>query len=158
VDLAEGERVSLEMRKGLLYASRKDGLDASGITISDAKAGEDVGVSDLKGLIGLEEGKITVCKVPRVQLGGSRRVDLEALQGLLSGDRMVGCLGVEALVAIKKVGREPDIIFGAKESSVESAYHGISSVIVSVDEQIPGLLNRLESEGLKYELIDLCLA
>jgi len=133
-------------------------VDASGITIGDAKAGEDVGVSDLKGLIGLDEGRITVCKVPRVQLGGSRRVNLEALDGLLSGNKMVGCLGIEALVAIRKVGREPDIIFGAKESSVEAAYHGISSVIVSVDEQIPSLLNRLESEGLKYELVDLGLA
>jgi hypothetical protein len=26
-----------------------------------------------------------------------------------------------------------------------------------LDEQIPGLLTRLESEGLKYELIDLAL-
>lgn len=158
LDLAEGERVSLEMRKGLLYANKKEGVDASGITISDVLAGEDVGVSDLKGLIGLEEGKITVCKVPRVQLGGSRHVNLEALEGLLSDDKMVGCLGVEALVAIRKVGREPDVVFGAKESSVEAAYHGISSVIVSVDEQIPSLLNRLESEGLKYELVDLSLA
>ncbi len=158
VDLAEGERVSLEMRDGLLYANKKEGVDASGITISDVGAGEDVGVSDLKGLIGLEEGKITVCKVPRVQLGGSRRVNLEALKSLLSDKRMIGCLGIEALVALRKVGHEPDVIFGAKESSVEAAYHGISSVIVSVDEQIPSLLNRLESEGLKYELIDLSLA
>ena len=57
---------------------------------------------------------------------------------------MVGCLGIEALVALRKVGREPDVIFGAKEFAVEAAYHGISSLIVSVDEQIPGLLTRLE--------------
>jgi putative transcriptional regulator len=47
------------------------------------------------------------------------------------------------------------VIFGAKESAVEAAYHGIESVIVSVDEQVPGLLERLESEGLRYRLIDL---
>jgi putative transcriptional regulator len=158
LDLVEGERVSLEMRKGLLYANKKEGIEASGVTISDAKAGEDVGVSDLKGLISLDEGRITVCKVPRVQLGGSRRVNQAVLEGLLSGDRMVGCLGIEALATLRKVGREPDVIFGAKESSVEAAYHGISSVIVSVDEQIPSLLNRLESEGLKYELVDLSTA
>ncbi|MDM7934057.1 MAG: MarR family transcriptional regulator [Methanothrix sp.] len=155
VDLAEGERVSLEMRQGLLYASRREGVEASGIAISDARAGEDVGVSDLKGLISLEEGRITVCKVPRVQMGGSRKVDLGRLQALLTEGRMVGCLGIEALVALRKVGREPDVIFGARESAVEAAYHGISSVVVSVDEQVPGLLSRLESEGLKYELIDL---
>src|SRR5512137_1451515 len=152
LDLAEGERVSLEMRKGLLYANKKQGIDASGITISDAKAGEDVGVSDLKGLISLEEGKITVCKVPRVQAGGSRKVDFDLLKGIISGDRMIGALGIEALVALRKTGWEPDVIFGAKESVVEAAYHGIDSVIVSVDEQVPSLLERLESEGLKYEL------
>src|SRR5512137_1451751 len=84
LDLAEGERVSLEMRKGLLYANKKQGIDASGITISDAKAGEDVGVSDLQGLISLDEGRITICKVPRVQIGGSGKVDLPALKGQLA--------------------------------------------------------------------------
>jgi putative transcriptional regulator len=158
-DLAEGVRVSLEMRRGLLYANKKEGIDASGITICDAKAGEDVGISDLQGLISLDEGRITVCKVPRVQIGGSRKADLNILAKELqiSGGRMVGCLGIEALVALRKAGRDPDVIFGAKESAVEAAYHGISSIVVSVDEQIPSLLNRLESEGLKYELIDLTM-
>jgi len=156
-DLSEGEHVSLEMRSGLLYADKKEGIEASGVAISDAQAGEDVGVSDLRGLISLDEGRILLCKVPRVQNGGSRKVDLSALRDLISRATNVGCLGIEALVALRKVGREPDIIFGAKEFAVEAAYHGISSVIVSVDEQIPGLLTRLESEGLKYELIDLTL-
>jgi putative transcriptional regulator len=147
--------VSLEMRSGLLYANKKEGIEASGVVIADALSGEDVGVSDLRGLISLEEGRIVLCKVPRVQNGGSGKVDLSALHSQLARVKNVGCLGIEALVALRKVGREPDIIFGAKEFAVEAAYHGISSVIVSVDEQIPGLLTRLESEGLKYELIDL---
>jgi len=154
-DLIEGERVSLEMRGGLLYANRKEGIEASGITISDARAGEDVGVSDLKGLISLDEGVIIVAKVPRVQVGGSRKVDVNTLKTLVSGERMIGALGIEALVALRKAGREPDVIFGAKESAVEAAFHGINSVIASVDEQVPSLLERLESEGLKYELVDL---
>ncbi|MFB3765189.1 MAG: MarR family transcriptional regulator [Methanotrichaceae archaeon] len=157
IDLAEGERVSLEMRGGLLYANKKEGIDASGIAISDAAAGEDVGISDLKGLIGLDGGKITIAKVPRAQLGGSRRVNLDALSCLLSGDKMIGCLGIEALIALRKAGREPDVIFGAKDAAVEAAYHGISSVLVSVDEQIPAILDRLESKELKYEIVDLTM-
>jgi putative transcriptional regulator len=90
-------------------------------------------------------------------MGGSRGIDLAILKRLLSEERMVGCLGVEALVALRKAGREPDVLFGAKEFAVEAAYHGISSLVVSVDEQIPSLLTRLESEGLKYELVDLTL-
>jgi putative transcriptional regulator len=157
LDLDEGERVSLEMRGGLLFANKKEGIDASGITISDALTGEDVGVSDLKGLISLDEGNITVCKVPRVQAGGSRKVNIDLLKSMISGDKMIGALGIEALVALRKANREPDVIFGAKESAVEAAYHGINSVILSVDEQVPSLLDRLESEGLKYQLVDLTL-
>ena len=157
VDLTEGEHVSLEMRGGLLYANKKEGIDATGITISNASAGEDVGISDLKGLISLEEGKIVVCKVPRVQVGGSRKVKSKLLKSKISGDKMIGALGIEALVVLRKVGKEPNVMFGARESVVEAAHHGISSVIVSVDEQIPNLLDRLESEGLKYELVDLAL-
>ncbi|HPW74087.1 MAG: MarR family transcriptional regulator [Methanothrix sp.] len=156
-ELAEGERVSLEMRNGLLYANRREDIEASGTVIASVCAGEDVGVSDLKGMISLEEGRVTLCKVPRVQMGGSRGIDLAILKRLLSEERMVGCLGVEALVALRKAGREPDVLFGAKEFAVEAAYHGISSLVVSVDEQIPSLLTRLESEGLKYELVDLTL-
>ncbi len=155
LDLEEGETVSLEMRGGLLYAGRKEGVEASGVTIAEARAGEDVGVSNLKGLISLKEGTVTVCKVPRVQMGGSRKVDLAALSRIVLASEMVGALGIESLVALRKVGRDPDVFFGAKESAVESAFHGVSSVIVCVDEQVPNLMGRLEGEGLKYELVDL---
>ncbi len=157
IDLCKGEKVSVEMKCGLLYAGKKEGIDATGVATSDASAGEDVGVSDLKGLISLDEGRIIICKVPRIQSGGSRKVDIESLKNRISGNAMVGALGVEAITALKKAGREPDVIFGAREAAIEAAYHGISSVIVSVDEQIPGILERLESEGLKYELFDVAL-
>ena len=153
-DLREGEEVGVYMKDGWLYAAR-GAQSATGIVVMDARKGDDVGVTRLSGIIDHTEGVIHVCKVPRVQNGGSRKVDLDALSRQITRAAKVGCLGIEALSALRKVGREPDIIFGAKEFAVEAAYHGLSSVIVSVDEQIPGLLTRLESEGLKYELIDL---
>lgn len=48
-DLAEGERVSLEMRGGLLYANKKEGIDASGVVISEAVTGEDVASQTCEG-------------------------------------------------------------------------------------------------------------
>jgi putative transcriptional regulator len=158
VDLVEGERVSLEMKEGLLHANKKGGINSTGIAISDASAGEDVGVSDLKGLLSLEAGMIIVCKVPKVQEGGSRKIDGDLLKSKVAGSKNVGALGIEALVALRRAGREPNVMFGARESVIEAARLGISSVIVSIGEEIPKLLDRLESEGLKYELIDLAQA
>lgn len=59
------------------------------------------------------------------------------------------------MVSLHKINIKPGIFFGAKESVVEAAFHGLPSLVVSVDEEVPSLLNRLEDEGLNYEVIDM---
>lgn len=78
-DLRKGDVVSLRMEGGLLYADPPGG-GATGVTISNASEGEDVGITDLKGMISPGKANITICKVPRVERGGSRRVDLALLK------------------------------------------------------------------------------
>lgn len=151
--LDKGQKVSLRMEKGLLYAGR-DG-EVTGITISGAEKGEEVGVTDLKGMITFPPVNITICKVPRVERGGSRSVDYEMLKKHAADKPYIAALGVEALISLRKINVQPNILFGAKESVVEAAFHGLSSLVVSVDEEVPSLLNRLESEGLSYEVVDL---
>ncbi|MCZ7403220.1 MAG: winged helix-turn-helix transcriptional regulator [Candidatus Methanoperedens sp.] len=149
----KGDAVSLMMENGLLYAGT-DGA-VTGITISDAEEGEDVGVTNLKGMISFPQVNITICKVPRVEKGGSRSVDLEMLQSRSIDKPYIAAIGVEALISLRKISIQPNILFGAKESVVEAAFHGLSSLVVSVDEEVPSLLNRLEAEGLNYEVVDL---
>jgi putative transcriptional regulator len=150
---SRGDSVCLMMENGLLYAG-KEGF-VTGITISDAEKGEDVGVTDLKGMISFPPVNITICKVPRVEKGGSRSVDYEILKKISREKPYIAAIGVEALVSLRKISVKPNILFGAKESVIEAAFHGLSSLVVSVDEEVPGLLNRLESEGLIYEVVDL---
>ncbi|NJD76988.1 MAG: winged helix-turn-helix transcriptional regulator [Candidatus Methanoperedens sp.] len=154
--LGRGQRVSLTMDKGLLYADPQEG-EVTGTTISGAEEGEEVGVTDLKGMINLPSVSITICKVPRVERGGSRSVDYENLKKLSKDKTYIAAIGVEALISLRKINVHPDILFGARESVVEAAFHGLSSLVVSVDEEVPSLLNRLESEGLNYEVVDLSL-
>jgi len=149
----KGDAVSLMMENGLLYAGT-DG-DVTGITTSDSELGEDVGVTDLKGMISFPQVNITICKVPRVEKGGSRSVDLEMLKSRSIDKPYIAAIGVEALISLRKISVQPNILFGAKESVVEAAFHGLSSLVVSVDEEVPSLLNRLEAEGLNYEVVDL---
>jgi len=150
----KGRKVMLWMENGLLYAGTGEG-EVTGITISDAEDGEDVGVTDLKGMISFPPVNITVCKVPRVERGGSRSVDYDMLKKHAMNKPYIAALGVEALISLRKINVQPNILFGAKESVVEAAFHGLSSLVVSVDEEVPSLLNRLESEGLNYEVVDL---
>ncbi|MHC1592675.1 MAG: DUF7839 domain-containing protein [Methermicoccaceae archaeon] len=154
-NLSKGNKTSLYMRDGLLIAGPYDkNTEAFGVAFSNAKSGEDVGVTSLEGMIDLTVQPVVVCGVPRVEHGGSRRLDLKKLESFAVKADFVCVMGVEGLVALRKVGVEPDVMFGAKEAAVEAAYHGQSVFVVALSNEVPMLLTKFEDEGLKYELVD----
>lgn len=153
-DLSQGDEVGVYMENGWLYASKKKQA-ASGTVIHGAKSGDDVGVTRLNGIIDHCEGTITVCKVPRIERGGSQRVRYDQLGTVIGGATMVAAVGLEAYIALTKSGRRPDLFFGAREGAIEAAFHGISPVVVIVDEEFTDFLKRLEGVGLAYQIYDL---
>jgi len=154
-NLYQDQTVGLQLKDGLLFATETVGEGAKGIVVSSAQEGEDVGVSNIEGIVKLEIGKIAILKVPDVQAGGSKSVDLNRLKKEISNRGLVGAIGIEALVALRQIGAEPDCFYGVKEAVVEAAYTGLSPVVVCVDSQTSDLLQRLEKENMDYELIDL---
>ncbi len=154
--LKAGDQVGVYMQGGWLYAS-KEGQSAMGEVIADADTGQDVGIARLAGLIDHTEGTVHVLKVPRIERGGSRKVDLDGLRSVLAGVGLVGIAGLEASVALAAVGRRPDISFGSREGVIEAAFHGVECAILIVDEEFTDFLKRLESAGLNYTIHDLIL-
>jgi len=155
VDLVKGQTVGLEMKDGLLFATAKVGKGAKGIASTDAKAGEDVGVFRIEGIVDLEIGKATILKVPSIQRGGSRMVDMDQLKNEIGDRRLVGAIGIEALVALRKLDTKLVYAYGATEAAIEAAKSGLCSLIVCVDDETTTLIGRLEEENIEYELIDL---
>jgi putative transcriptional regulator len=149
-NLRAGDEVGVFMKGGFLYAAKKP-QPAMGSVVADAKKDEDVGVARLNGIIEHHEGAITICKVPRVQHGGSRRVQLARLKELVKPAGMVAAVGL----ALRAAGHKPDLFFGAREGAIEAAFHGIDCVIVIVDEEFTDFLKRLEGVGLSYSIVDL---
>jgi putative transcriptional regulator len=155
-DLSVGQQVSLYMKDGLLFASGDiSGEGARGIAISEAKKGDDVGVSNIEGVIKLESGEVTICRVPNVQRGGSGNTKLALLKKEISQGALVGAIGVEALVALKRIGIKPDYIYGVREAVMEAAHCGLPFSIVCVEDGVSALTQSLEEEGLGYKLVDL---
>ncbi|HOJ97013.1 MAG TPA: MarR family transcriptional regulator [Methanospirillum sp.] len=153
-DLKKGDPVGVYMKNGLLYASKQP-QSANGTVVSDTPKGEDAGVAALEGIITHRESTVLVCKVPRVERGGSRKVRLDALKEVISRVTVVACVGLEAWVSLKKIDRVPDLYFGSREGSVEAALHGIPCAIVIVDEFFTDFLKQLEQADLSYEIHDL---
>lgn len=155
-DLSADQPVSLYMKDGLLFASGSmTGKGARGIAASGAKKGKDVGVSSVEGVIKLKPGKITIGKVPNVQRGGSENTNLARLKEQVSKGTLIGAIGVEALVALKRIVVKPDYRYGVKEAATEAAYSGLPFLIICAEAEVLTLAQRLEEEDLDYEIVAL---
>jgi putative transcriptional regulator len=153
-DIRKGDTVGVLMQDGWLYATKQE-QNATGRATMDAKPGEDLGVAQLSGLIEHEEGLIHVCKVPRVERGGSRKVSPDLLRAAVRDAEMVAAVGLESYVALRKADIEPDMFFGSREGVIEAAFHGRECAILIVDEEFTDFLKRLEATGLAYTIHDL---
>jgi putative transcriptional regulator len=154
-NLSKGQKVGLSMKDGVLVATATRGKGARGTVVSAARAGQDVGVTGIEGLVDLTRGKISVLEIPAIQAGGSARVDIARLKKLTSGRRHVGSIGIEALAALRRAGREPGYAYGACEAAMEQARCGLSPLIAVSSDAVPDLVKRLQESGLEHEVINL---
>jgi len=155
-DLAVGQQASLFMKDGLLFASEiARARGAKGTVVTQAEKGQDVGIRNIEGVIRLKPAGVTIAKVPNVQDGGSRNTDLARLRKELGKARMVGTIGTEALVALLQTGAKPDYVHGVREAAIEAAYCGLPFLVVSSEDNVSVLVQRLEEEDLRYRIVDL---
>jgi len=155
-ELSAGQPVSLYMRDGLLFASSVTGdKGPRGIAVSEAKEGEDVGISNVEGVIKLETGNVTIARVPNIQEGGSRNSDLVKLRQEVGRAKLVGAIGVEALVALKQIDMKPHYLYGVREAAIEAAYCGLPFLIVCAEDVVSAVVQRLQEENLDYDIVDL---
>jgi putative transcriptional regulator len=155
-DLSVGQPASLYMKDGLLFASKvTSSRGAKGISVTEAKKGQDVGIGNIEGVIKLEPAEVIIGKVPNVQDGGSRSTNLARLKKEANEARLVGSMGTEALVALTQIGVKPDYVHGVLEATIEAAYCGLPFLVVCSEDKVPILVQRLEEENLDYEIVDL---
>jgi putative transcriptional regulator len=152
-DLKKGQRVGLEMKDGLLLASASRKRGASGTTIDRARAGEDVGISGIEGIVPLEVGRVTILRMPGIQRGGSKKINYDILKQHLAKSNMVAALGLEALAALRKT-RSEFQHYGAAAAAIEAAKSGLKPLVVCVDSEAADLIARLEKERIAYQLFD----
>ena len=153
-ELSRGETVGLKMKSGLLYATSKGTSGARGVTTSDARPGEDVGVTNIEGIVRFKLGTVTILSVPSVSKGGSRNVDFARLRQEVRGKPFVGALGIEALVTLKQL--ELDFHkYGVREAAIEAAHCGLQPVVVCSEDELSGLIRRLEEADIGYRIADM---
>jgi len=153
-NLTSGQKVGLEMKDGLLFATDRLDEGASGISISHASKDEDVGVTNIEGIVALQVGKITILRVPHIQKGGSRKVDLNRLEREIKNRPVIAAIGIEALVALRKVDTK-FYMYGATEAAIEAANSGLNPLVVCVEDETSALIKKIGEEKIGYELFDI---
>jgi putative transcriptional regulator len=152
-DLEESQKVGLMMKDGLLFATSNSSHEATGIAASSARAGEDVGITGIEGIVPLQIGKITILNVPEVQRGGSNKVDLAKLKGYVRKSSFTVSLGLESFAALRKTGAE-FYRYGAAEAAVEAAKSGLNPLVICVENEMSDLVTKLAIDKISYEIVD----
>jgi putative transcriptional regulator len=153
-DLKAKQKVNLIMKRGLLYAIPFKGKGAHGITTCAAKLGEDIGITAIEDIVTLEVGGITVLEVPDIESGGSRSTDQRKLQRWLAKAEVIGAIGTEAIVTLRRLKIEPHYRYGVAPAAIEAARSGLNAAIVCSASEAPHLLQRLADENIKYKLVN----
>ncbi|MGD9116881.1 MAG: winged helix-turn-helix transcriptional regulator [Dehalococcoidia bacterium] len=152
-DLEKNQAVSIKMKDGLLLALADGDGGATGVATSSARAGEDVGISNIKGIVPLDVGMVTIVKVPSVERGGSRKVNYKLVEKQVAASSPVTSLGLESGVVLRRLGAE-FYQYGAAGVAIESARSGLNPLVVCAENETPELITRLEKEKIRYQLID----
>ena len=89
-----------------------------------------------------------------IQKGGSKIVAIEEVKNKISDQKLVGAIGIEAMVALKKLSISNTYVYGVTEAAIEAVKTGLCPVIVCVDDEIPSLTRKLGEEDIDYEIVD----
>jgi len=154
IDFKQGEMVGLAMKEGLLFATAYSGKGARGITTCSARKGEDIGITSIEGIVALELGKITILEIPDIQNGGARNIDHNKLKRQLTRTNLVGAIGLEAIIALRQVNKEPDYLYGVTQAAIEAARSGLSFTIICTSSESPLLQQKFTEENIPYRLIN----
>ncbi len=154
-DIEKGETVGLFLENGYLHAYKKEST-SSGVALTSARRGEDIGVSNLRGIIHIDFGEVDIYAMPPVEEGGTRLVNREKLRALLRREsgKKVGICGVVAYLALRDL-TDIDFEFSAANSAVEAAYRGISTLLFVSHEMLPYVIKTIADRGVTYRVRDI---
>lgn len=153
-DIGSGETVTLTLREGLLHATPGDEGPATGVATTSAEAGREVSVTGFEGVIDIDSGRVTVYQVPPARSGGSDATDAASLATACESVELVAAAGVEAVVALRRAGVEPDVTVAAGAVAAEAAARGLDVVVAATADAVGRVTDALRDGDVVYEVTD----
>jgi len=148
-----GDEVGIIMKEGIMYTVARDNPTtvAKGTAMTDANAGEDLGLKNLRGKVKLKQGKILIVKLPSIRRGGSRVVDLTKVKAFydeFKPDR-VGVMGAVGRAVLNKLGLKADIEFGISSAAAIAASRGLNVLVLVVGRMVNRMIEEIDVLNMK---------
>jgi putative transcriptional regulator len=155
-DLNEGDNVCLFMKKGLLYASKTIKAEARAKVIEGGKKGEDIAVSNIKGIIDVKKGKVLILKIPPKVKGGSKNVQYDLIENMIEKNEnaVIASMGTVAYVASEKLGIKPDIRFSVPNAVVNACNRGCDVICLITGKMTEKIVKVLDKNKISYTVLD----
>jgi putative transcriptional regulator len=162
-DLKKGELVGLYMDNGVLHAGKKE-QTATAITLTSASEKEDVGLTNLSGIIEITTGHVVIISLPNIKEGGSKVADLKLVKKTYSSglknygidkkfDR-VGVLGTTSHRVSSMLSIPVDIEFAVTQSTISAAKKGLNILIIAVGKMSENIIRELENNEIEFHSLD----
>ena len=161
-NLKEGEEVGLFMENGLLYATLDTKQSANADVLSDAKAGFDVSLSNLRGTIEIKESSVIIISVPPIKQGGSKAANLNQIKSIYEKnykdfglDRIdkVAAIGTIAHAIANNLNIPIDIEFAVTESILSANRKGLNVLLLAIGDMSKNISKKLEENNIKTTVI-----
>lgn len=161
-DLKEGDTVGLYMDDGVLYASLNTNYTATASVLYDSKAGYDVALNNLQGIIDVKQSPVLIISLPPIKDGGSRSVDFDLVKeiydekykdyGIDQIDR-VAAMGTVSHAVANNLNIPIDIEFAVNESILSAARKGLGVLLFAVGDMSKNIRKKLEDNDIKTEIV-----
>ncbi|KYH26997.1 MarR family protein [Halalkalicoccus paucihalophilus] len=152
--IEDGRTVSLSMADGVLRATPGEAGAATAVAITGADEGQDVGITDVEGVLDYELGRVTIVSLPRVHEGGSSVADSEPLREYAAAHDLVATAGTEAVAAARAAGLDPEIRFGTPDAIREAATKGLDVLLLATEDRLAAHTEALREGTVGYEMVE----
>lgn len=148
-----GQEVGLIMQEGVMFTVPVNSplAQAKGLALTDAQAGEDLGLRELKGKVKVSHGSILIIKLPSIRKGGSRVTNIEQIRALYESfkpDR-IGVMGAVGRAVLNKLGYKSDIEFGIGRAAAIAASRGLNVMVLVVGKMVNRVIEEVDSVNMK---------
>ncbi len=153
-DLVEGDPVVLELEEGTLIARKGKWGPSTGVAGRDARAGEDLAILKLEGMLEHRPGTITVVSLPAAIEGGTSKADRVGLKERFRAHpgSLVAVVDPVGIRAAAYVGAQVDIRFGTDRAVVDAALRGLDVLVVGGRDQVGQVLDAIEVHNKRSEI------